>query len=175
MSTPAYSANIQVRSFILPAYNSIHISDIHFKCYNIKRFLQKSIRAYWSKLRVQTNSFFQNNPNSFRDYHYMVLPQTFLYRISAMQSFKSIAIVSYQRRWQMMGVYKSAVRCLHEILVDLFFWSAYGANLSICLKGSNISKLKLPIEAVNMQHHATQKFEKLLGTLTYMAISNAQW
>ena len=89
MSTPAYSANIRVRSFILPAYNSIHISDIHFKSYNIKCFLQKSIRAYWSKLRVQTNSFFQNNPNSFRDYHYMVLPQTFLYRISAMQSFKS--------------------------------------------------------------------------------------
>ena len=38
---------------------------------------------------VETNGSFQNHPNSFRDSHYMVLPQTFLYRISTMQSLKS--------------------------------------------------------------------------------------
>ena len=41
----------------------------------------KTIRAYWSKRRVETNGSFQNLPNSFRDYHYIVLPQTFLYNI----------------------------------------------------------------------------------------------
>ena len=32
---------------------------------------------------------FRNYLNSFRDYHYMVLPETFLYGIATMQSFKS--------------------------------------------------------------------------------------
>ena len=52
-------------------------------------FLQKVISAYWSKRRVGTNGSFQNRPNSFRDGHYMLLPQYFPYRISTMQSFKS--------------------------------------------------------------------------------------
>ena len=49
--------------------------------------LQKTIRAYWLKCRVKTNGSIHNH-NSFRDYHYMMLPQTLLYRISTMQSFK---------------------------------------------------------------------------------------
>ena len=39
--------------------------------------LQKRIRANWSKCWVENNSSFQNYPNTFRDYRYMVLPQNF--------------------------------------------------------------------------------------------------
>ena len=41
--------------------------------------LQKTITAYWSKRRVENNGPLQNHPNSFRDYHYMVLPQSIPY------------------------------------------------------------------------------------------------
>ena len=50
---------------------------------------QKTIRAYWSKRRVETTASFQNHPNLRRESHNMVLPQTFPYRITTMQSFKS--------------------------------------------------------------------------------------
>ena len=64
--------------------------------------LQKTIRAYWSKRRVETNGSFQIHPKSFRDSHYMVLPQTFLYRISTMQSFKSYLYRLYNKLRAMM-------------------------------------------------------------------------
>ena len=41
---------------------------------------------------VETNGSFQNHPKLIRHSHYMVLPQTFSYRISTMQSFKSYLI-----------------------------------------------------------------------------------
>ena len=34
-------------------------------------------RAFWSKRWVETNGSVQNHLKTFRDYHYMVLPQTF--------------------------------------------------------------------------------------------------
>ena len=53
----------------------------------VQSFLQKIIRAYWSKRRVEINDSFQNHPNlHFRD---MALPQSVLYCISTMQRFKS--------------------------------------------------------------------------------------
>ena len=55
--------------------------------------LQKTIRAYWSKCQVETNGSFLNHPISFRDSHYMVLPKTFSYCISTMQSFKSYMLL----------------------------------------------------------------------------------
>ena len=50
-----------------------------------------SIRVFWVNTNsVKTYGSFQNHPNSLEIYsHYMVLRQTFLYRISTMQSFKS--------------------------------------------------------------------------------------
>ena len=42
----------------------------------------------WSKRRVETNGSFQNHPDSFRDSHFMVLSQTFPYRVSTLQSLK---------------------------------------------------------------------------------------
>ena len=57
--------------------------------FQVLKFQDTTIRAYWLKHQVETNSSFQNDPNSFRVYHYMVLSQTFLYRISTMQSFTS--------------------------------------------------------------------------------------
>ena len=60
------------------------VSTRHFDQYAliVFCFLQKTIRAYWLKRWVETNGSFQNHPDSSRDYYYMVLPQTFLYRIS---------------------------------------------------------------------------------------------
>ena len=44
------------------------------------------------------HGFFQNHPNSFRNCYYMVLPQTLLYLISTMQSFKSY-LFNIHRWW----------------------------------------------------------------------------
>ena len=60
-----------------------------------RSFLQKTIIAYWPKHRFETYGSFQNHPNSFRDYHNMVLPKTLLYRISTMQSFKHYWLVNH--------------------------------------------------------------------------------
>ena len=43
-------------------------------------------------VELKLTVLFRTTPNSFRDSHYMVLPQTFLYRISTMQSLKSYLI-----------------------------------------------------------------------------------
>ena len=50
-----------------------------------------TIAWYWSKHHVETIGSFQNHPQLIRDSHYMVSPQTFPYRNSTMQSFKSYA------------------------------------------------------------------------------------
>ena len=76
---------------------NLHI-HIHIRSFNLIVFsdyfnhtiFQKTIRAYWSTCRVETNSSFQNHPDSFRDYHYMVLPQTLPICIFIMQCFKIV-------------------------------------------------------------------------------------
>ena len=57
---------------------------------NTKNFYSHLNKFYWTKRQVETNGSV-NHPDSLRDYHYMVLPQTFTISFfhNAKQSFKS--------------------------------------------------------------------------------------
>ena len=57
-------------------------------------------------VELKPNSSFQNHPNSFRDD--MVLPQTFPYRTSTMQSFKSYSLhIRYGNYKDINNMYKN--------------------------------------------------------------------
>ena len=86
--------------------------------------------AYWSKRRVETNGLlietngsFQNHPNSIRNSHYMVLPQTFSYLI--------IYIV----------LYLSSVHVLHLSLV-------LGRCHKHCIRYNGMRKLVYPLNVL---------------------------
>ena len=54
--------------------HSLNCSEADLHRYFICSFLlQKTIRAYWSKDRVETYDSFQSHPNSFKDYHYIII------------------------------------------------------------------------------------------------------
>ena len=64
-------------TFSFFTFTNVHVHSQRFRIVKIKiritsSFRQKTVRAYWSKRRVETKVFFQNHPNSLRAYQYMV-------------------------------------------------------------------------------------------------------
>ena len=70
-------------------------------------FLRRTIRAYWSKRRVETFGSFQNHPNSLQIV-ITVLPQTFPYHNTTMNVMLSLHL-GYRTHWCVLSTVYSVL------------------------------------------------------------------